>query len=208
MEITAKKATSATKLIIGIILFMASVYFIWLNRKFYSFTPEAFGKYIDVKWIIIGHIAGGAVALLAGPPLLWARVRNNYLKLHRAMGKAYLIAILIAGSCAIYLCATTAKVVGWPYVFSLYVLAALWMTAAVLSYYFVRKRKIKLHEEWTKRSYILTVAFIAQNFLMYNPVIVGLGTFAETSPTVIWVSWSVPLFLFNIYLSFKQTGKR
>lgn len=58
MEITAKKATSATKLIIGIILFMASVYFIWLNRKFYSFTPEAFGKYIDVKWIIIGHIAG------------------------------------------------------------------------------------------------------------------------------------------------------
>jgi hypothetical protein len=119
-------------------------------------------------------------------------------------GKVYIIAVLIAGGSALYLCATTALEVGWPYVFSLYVLATVWVIAAMLAFYFVRKRKIKVHEEWTKRSYILTIAFIAQNFLMYHPVIKGMGTFAETAPSIIWASWTIPLFMFEIYQSVKR----
>lgn len=201
------RITSTVKLVAGTLLFLASAYFIWLNRKFYTLTPEALGKYLDVKWLIIGHIAGGAVALLTGPPLLWAKFRNRYLHAHRALGKVYIMAILTGGSCALYLTSTTAWSEGWAYVLSLYVLAGLWVTAAGLAWYFVRIRKMRLHEDWTKRSYIVTVAFIAQNFLMYHPLVQGLGSFAETAPSVIWFSWSVPFVLFDIYRSFGKKSR-
>lgn len=199
--------TKIAKTTIGIAIFAVSLSFIYDTGKFYALTPEALGKYFDIKWVLISHIAGGAVALLIGPFLVWKRTRELNFRLHRYLGRTYAVSVLTAGASAIFLSVTTGMEVNWMYSFALVVLGTFWITATTLAWRFAATKKFALHEDWARRSYLLTIAFVAQALLMYHPFIIGLGTFGETSPTVIWASWSVPLYAFEIYLSFKKQKK-
>lgn len=195
--IAKAKLTAAVKRTIGTLILAMSIFFIVKNLKFYSLTPESLGKYLPFKWILIGHVAGGGLALLIGPFLVWKAVRERNFRLHRYMGRAYIYSVLVAGLCALYLAATTGMQVNWMYTFSLLVLASAWLAGTSLAWYFAVKKKFILHEEWAKRSYLLTIAFVAQAMLMYHPYIISLGTFGDTSPSVIWASWTILLFLFR-----------
>lgn len=206
--IAKAKLQAAAKRAIGGLILAMSVFFIIKTAKFYSLTPEALGKYFSIKWVLIGHIAGGAIALMIGPFLIWKAVRERNFRLHRYMGRAYLYAIVVSAPCALYLAATTGMQVNWMYTFSLLVLASAWLSGSLLAWYFAVKKKFVLHEEWAKRSYVLTIAFVAQAMLMYHPYIISLGAFGDTSPSIIWASWTIPLFLFDIYLTFKKKGRR
>jgi len=191
------------KLVHGLFILIIAIFFIYENRRFYLFTTEALGKYIDVKWVIISHIFCGSVALLSGPLLLWEYFRNHFLKIHRLLGKIYVIAILISGLGALYLTFTTGLQVNLTYSFALQIQIFAWLTSTGLAYWAVRKRKMIQHKEWMARSYIVTLAFLAQVMLFKIPFIFALG-FAEFFPTVVWFSWSVPLFLYQLDLSRQQ----
>jgi hypothetical protein len=47
------------------------------------------------------------------------------------------------------------------------------------------------------RSYIATVAFVAQSLSFELPFVARLGTLAETAGTIIWFSWTVPMLLYD-----------
>jgi len=194
----------AAKVLIGLAIFVQSMIFIYDTGKFYALTPEALGKYFDIRWVLIAHIAGGALALATGPFLIWRRIREKSFRVHRYLGRTYAVSVLTAGAAALYLSVTTGLQVNWMYSFSLVVLGTFWIIATLLAWRFVLKKKLALHEDWARRSYLLTIAFVAQATLMYHPFVIGLGSFADTSPTVIWASWSIPLFAFEIYLSSKN----
>lgn len=195
--------TKNLKLIHGAFILLISIFFIYENRRFYLLTPEALGKYIDVKWVIVSHIFFGSLALLSGPFLLWEYFRNRFLKTHRLLGKIYVIAILISGLGALYLTFTTGLEVNLPYSFALQVQILVWLISTGFAYWAVRKRKMIQHKEWMARSYIVTLAFLAQAMLFKMPFITALG-FTEFFPTVVWFSWSVPLFLYQFDLSRQQ----
>lgn len=186
------------QVITGSILLLLSLVFIVQSAHFFNFTPEGLGKYLSRKWIIMGHIAGGSIALLLGPFQLWKSFRVRYWKAHRVMGRLYVSAVVVGAVCALVLASTTAIEVGWPYALSLHVLASVWLVSAILTWRTAVQKKFKLHEEWANRSYISTVAFVAQAFTMQLPVMATLGTFAEVSPTIIWCSWTIPMFVYNM----------
>lgn len=194
---------SRLKILHGIFVIALSLYFIYENRHFYSFTPEALGKYINVSWVIIVHIFCGSLALLSGPPLLWEYFRNRFLKIHRILGKVYIISILVSAISALYLTFTTAKSVNLPYVFSLQILISVWISSTLFAFWSVKNRKMVQHKEWMVRSYIVTLAFIGQAFLFKLPFIQALGTFEEIFSSAVWFSWSVPMTAFQFYLSSK-----
>jgi Predicted membrane protein (DUF2306) len=54
------------------------------------------------------HIAGGMVAMIAGLFQFVGALRNSYPTVHRAMGYAYLVAVLVAGSAGLWLSPDTA----------------------------------------------------------------------------------------------------
>lgn len=188
----------------GIIVILLSLYFIYSNLHFYSLTPEALGKYVNYSVIIIAHIFCGSVALLSGPFLLWETFRNRFLKAHRLLGKFYVISVFVSAASALFLTYTTAKIINFPYVFSLQILIVVWVTCTGFAYWAVRNRKMVQHKEWMTRSYIATLAFIGQAFLFKLPFVQALGTFAEIFPSAVWFSWSIPMFAFQFYLATKQ----
>ena len=134
--------------LIGAAVLAASGYFILHSRHLFTLSPGTLGKYQPVKWLLWLHIALGAVTLLTGPFLLWDAFRVRYLRWHRALGLAYVVAVAISGLCAVGLSATTAYQVNRPYAFSLHVWVAVWLFATGFAFVAIKQRRIQLHKEW------------------------------------------------------------
>ncbi|WP_394829352.1 DUF2306 domain-containing protein [Pendulispora albinea] len=195
---TNSRPLNALRMIAGVAVMALSTVFVYRALRLFSFDPDKLGRYFSFKWIIMGHVLGGTVALFTGPFQLWKAFRVKYWRAHRIMGRIYLAAIGAGASCALILASTTARSVGWPYALSLHMLATVWLASALLAWRTAVTKRFKLHEEWATRSYIATLAFVVQSFSFEIPFVAGLGAFAEVSPTIMWFSWTVPMFAYAV----------
>lgn len=192
-----RKNLKAIRWVAGAAIVTTSLVFIYRALRFFSFDPEVLGKYFPFKWVIMGHVAGGMLALLTGPFQLSRAFRARYRKAHRVMGRVYVKAVVIGAVCALVLASTTARTLGWPYALSLHMLASVWLASALMAWRTAVQKRFKPHEEWATRSYIATVAFVAQSLSLEIPFVARLGTFAEVAATIIWFSWTVPMFAYD-----------
>ncbi len=200
----SKQLSPLFRITLGTLLLGMSFYFIIGTAHFYRLTPQDLGKYFDIKWVLLTHISFGMVALITGPFQLWKEFRSRYMQLHRNMGKAYVLSVLLSGVCAVYLSFTTAYAINWAYAFSAQVWVSVWLSATGYAYITARQRKFKLHKEWMVRSYIATFSFTLSATLLKLPIIQSLGSFADISPSFFWVSWSVPMYVYSLVLSYQR----
>lgn len=190
------------------LIVLLSAYFIVHAAKFFSLEPAVLGKYLPYTWAILGHIAGGALALTAGPFLFWRSFRQKYRRAHRIMGRVYAVSVLTGALGALVLVSTTSLVLGLSYVVSLHALGAAWTVTTVLAWRMAVAKQFTLHEEWATRSYIVTVAFVIQSVVYSLPVTQQyLGATGEVLATIIWVSWTGPMFLYDVILSFQKRSR-
>lgn len=189
-----------------VLLFLVSLMFILLASRYYSFQDEIIGRFLSVKWWLIGHITGGILALLIGPFQFMPKFRNKYSKLHKRLGKIYLISILVSGISSTVLAWTAALAIHWTWGFSLQILAVVWIISSYMAYVSIRKKRIQQHKEWMIRSFIITLSFVL--FRLFNDItmMAGLGTFIERAPTIIWASWSIPLFFAEVIFQSKKSN--
>lgn len=113
------------------------------------------------------------------------------------MGRVYVSAVGVGAAGALVLATATAPAVNWPYALSLHVLASVWLASALLAWRTAVRKRFEQHEEWANRSYIATVAFVAQSLSFDVPFVARLGSFAEVSTTIIWLSWTLPMFAYD-----------
>lgn len=180
------------------VILAASAIFIVRAYHLFTFRPEVLGKYVPVRWFLFAHVAGGMVALVTGPFQIWKASRTRHRRLHRIAGRIYVVGVVVAALAALVLASTAAPSVGWAYAISLHVLATVWLGSTLLAWRTAVKRKMAKHEAWATRSYIATVAFVAQALSFELPFFGRLGTFAEVAGTVIWLSWTVPMFAYDV----------
>ncbi|MES2779750.1 MAG: DUF2306 domain-containing protein [Bacteroidota bacterium] len=192
-----------------IFIWLLVIYITWTFMHgadhFLELTPEAMGKYYNYKWILIAHITAGGGALILGIVQFWKKLRIYSWILHRIIGFLYLLAVLISSFCAVVLAFTTSYNVNLPYAFSLQIWVSVWISATALAYFFAIKKKFKLHQEWMIRSYILTMAFVISGLMLKTPYIQNLGRFEDISPSLFWLGWSVPLYIYEIVRSINQS---
>jgi hypothetical protein len=190
-----------------VLIWLTVVFLTWLfmhgANHFLTLTPQALGKYFKVKWVIIAHITAGGGSLILGLLQFWPTLRNYSWKAHRIIGTLYLLAVLVSSLCAVILAFTTAKEVNWAYAFSLQVWVSVWISATCIAYYAAIKKKFVLHRQWMVRSYLVTLAFIISGLALKLPLIKSLGSFADISPSLFWLGWAVPLYIYQVVLSIK-----
>ena len=192
----------------GIVLFL----FVFAGRfivkdalPYFGFEKETFGRFWDFKWPLIGHISGGLIALVIGPFQFSNRFRNKYMPAHRWLGRIYLSAILVGTISSTYLSWTSALRVNFSWALALQILGLVWIASAVMAFLCVIKKRILQHKEWMIRSYVITFAFVLFRFLNELPIAKTLmPQFAERGPTIGWLSWTIPLFITEIILSWKK----
>ncbi len=65
--------------------------------------PQQAALYLDIRPWVVFHVAGGIVAILAGPWQFWISFRTRHLKWHRRIGKTYIAGALIGAAGGLYL---------------------------------------------------------------------------------------------------------
>ncbi|MES2616762.1 MAG: DUF2306 domain-containing protein [Bacteroidota bacterium] len=192
-----------TPVLIWILVVFITWTFMHGADHFLKLTPEALGKYFNYKWILIAHITAGGGSLILGIVQFWKKLRTYNWKLHRIIGFLYLLAVLVSSFCAVVLAFTTSYKVNLPYAFSLQIWVSVWISATLLAYFFAIKKKFKLHEEWMIRSYLVTMAFVISGLILKTSFIQNLGSFEDISPSLFWLGWAVPLYIYEIIRSVK-----
>lgn len=192
----------------GIVLFLflfAGRFIVKDALPYFGFDKETFGSYWDYKWPLIGHISGGLLALIIGPFQFSKSFRNKFMTAHRWLGRIYLTVILIGTISSTYLAWTSAYRVNFSWAFGLQSLAFAWITTAIMAYVSVMRGRILQHKEWMIRSYVVTFAFVTFRWLNeLNAVKTLMPEFAERGPSIIWLSWTIPLLITEIVLSWKR----
>lgn len=132
-----------SKTIALVMIGLIALYFV-IDRVFpyTNFNIEQYRDYWPEKWWLVGHLLGGMTAILIGPFQFSKQFRNRYLKVHRTMGKIYLIAILIGSICAFYMSFTVAPNFNKAWSVALFFLALPWLLTTLMAYRMIRIKRI------------------------------------------------------------------
>jgi uncharacterized membrane protein len=105
------------------------------------------------------HLVLGSVALLSGPIQFSSRIRSQYPKFHRILGRCYVGSVLIAAPMGILI-----TIIGPKdpfYTIGIATHAGVWFITTLMAFFTARNRQIPEHKQWMVRSYVLTFSFIA-----------------------------------------------
>lgn len=142
--------------------------------------------FAESKWSAYAHLIGGAIALAIGPFQFAGRIRNKHLGLHRALGRIYVLAILVGGIGSLSLAASASG--GLPAKFGFGLMGVVWLISTAMAFFRVRQRRIAEHQVWMIRSYAITLAAVTLRF--YLPLSIAAGySFSDVYPVIAWLCW-------------------
>jgi uncharacterized membrane protein len=149
-------------------------------------------------WIYL-HIGGGVTALALGSFQFSRWLRRRYLKLHRWMGRIYLVAVGVGGVAAFRMALESFGGLATHYGFGM--LALLWLFTTFMAYRRILQRKIQSHREWMIRSFALT--FAAVTLRIWLPLFAGVlkMDFLQSYQTIAWLCWVPNIMIAEILLS-------
>jgi len=178
----------------------------YVFRYYLNYNEAAFAlgspKYWGLRWWLLFHISGGTLALLCGPWQFWTGFRARYLNLHRAMGKVFLLGVLMGSIGAFRMSVDSAF--GWAFGVALFVLATAWLTAGTMAYYAIRNRRIEVHKVWMFRAYIITFGFVMFRILSDYSPLSHVRPVGERIVTIAWVCWTVPLLIAEVAMQLRK----
>ena len=133
------------------------------------------------------HIFLGGLALLTGFSQFYKNLRTKRLNLHRALGKVYVIAVLLSGAAGLGIAYFASG--GWIPAFGFAALAVLWLYTTANAYTSIRKGLVLAHQRWMIRSYAL--CFAAVTLRIYLPLfIAGFDMeFYDAYRIIAWLCW-------------------
>ena len=154
-----------------------------------------------VPWLVL-HILTASSALFTGPFLLWSGSRRAPLAIHRKIGLVYLIGGSLGTSAGMVL-SIAARHRAPAFYVGTFFLGVVWLAAASMAYRAIRNRRVEAHQEWMIRSYVLTWSFVACRIADLS-IVQSLGPGGDT--TILWATWSVPLFLTEVALQWRRSS--
>ena len=115
------------------------------------------------RHLLIPHTLSGVLALLIGPIQFSSRFRQRHLKLHRVLGRIYVLCVFVGSFTGIALAA------GRPGLPGTSMQAAAWMVCTTAAFVTARNRQIAVHRQWMARSYAVTFTFVSSRVLNLWP---------------------------------------
>lgn len=204
-NVATKPGRQPASWVLGLLfLAAASSLYIWMQfapRYFYS--TGILDKHRLHVPLLFAHIVTASFGLFTGPFLLWSGFRRSPLPVHRTIGLVYLIGGGLGTSAGILL-STMVTHRAPAFYLGTFVLGVVWLTAAAMAYRAIRSRRIDAHREWMIRSYVLTWSFVGCRIPDLQ-LVQSLGPGGDT--TILWATWSVPLFLTEVVLQWRRTHR-
>jgi uncharacterized membrane protein len=188
------------------------IYFIYqralpyFNPEYPHYTP-AFSRFTP---LLILHITGGMIALLIGP-FQFSDLRMDRPRLHRTLGKIYLLSVLISALFSAYLSIADLILDRKWFTFGtgLLGLALAWLITSGMAFFAIKNRNISQHKEWMIRSYVVTFGFVT--FRIISTSLESIQRFSfkdEIGNVASWACWSIPLLVTEWILQAKKIKQK
>lgn len=187
-----------------IVIGLASLYVMYHNERFLIDSEHpAWQRYEAFKWWLLPHGIFGAIVLLFAPFQFSERIRQRYAKVHRVMGRFYVLGALALAPMGAYIQYYQERM-GAPRSFTILgvVDAAMLMGATLLMLLFAVRRKIAVHRQWATRSYAIALVFIAGRFVMGITGWEQLGI--EVVQAIIWSCLALSMVFADISIHWRE----
>ena len=165
---------------------LVSLGYLTLDPDNFPFTQQK-AVYTAHKTMLITHIIASMIAILIGPfQYLPGIRRGRFLKVHRWLGRTYLLSVLFGGVSGLYMAQFAHGGIITELGFG--ALAVLWLYSGYRAYRHIRNKDIESHRQWMIRNYALTFAGVMLRVWM--PLSVGMGAdFTSAYIIVAWACW-------------------
>ncbi|WP_417688885.1 DUF2306 domain-containing protein [Roseibium sp.] len=147
--------------------------------------------------LLYGHIAIAPLTLALLPVQFSARLRNARPRLHRWLGRVYVLLILGSGLASFDLAAktTAGPLAGAGFA----LLAIFWLGTTLMGLLEGYRRNIPAHRRWMIRSAALTFAAVTLRLYLGSSMAAGLS-FSTAYPAIAWLCWVPNLIIAEFYL--------
>jgi len=150
------------------------------------------------------HIIFGMVSFFIGPLQFIPYIRRHHVKLHRLLGKSYLLCVFIAGTTGFAISFNTP--LQWAAAGTA-TQSILWLLFTGLAFRNILKKNISAHQRWMLRSYALVLAapFLRLSISAFENLthIDYMEHFELIYPALVWTSF-LPLGITEVCLRFKS----
>lgn len=196
-QTTKSKPSFLSRLGWVVMTFLAVMVFLVASR-YLTLDPDVFFSeqklvYMAHITMIVLHVAGAMLAIIIGPfQFLEGMRKERLLKVHRWLGRTYLIAVLVGGLAGLYM--ATFSYGGMVSHMGFASLGILWLFSGFMAYRHIRNKNFELHREWMIRNYALTFAGVMLRLWMPTFVMTGVDFMAGYILTA-WLCWVPNLIL-------------
>ncbi|MFS4481410.1 DUF2306 domain-containing protein [Hyunsoonleella sp. 2307UL5-6] len=173
------------------------IYFL-IDRTFGLLSSKSDELLNDMFWNIgfYSHVLLGGLALLVGWIQFSKKLRLKNIKLHRIIGKIYVISVLISGLGSIYIAFFATG--GLISVVGFLCLGLIWIYTTLLAYTSIRKGNLNQHQKFMILSY--AACFAAVTLRIWLPMLtILLQDFISAYRIVAWLCW-VPNILVGTFI--------
>lgn len=199
----------------GVVLVILKVVLaiVWTSRAYFppSFQSEFllgreetfFGSY---QWAFYPHVICGPSTLLLGLLLLNNRFRSRFPVWHRLLGRIQVVLVLggvVVGGFWISFYSRT----GPSGIASFVVLAILTGTCVVNGWRAAVQQRFGDHQRWMERTFVLLCSAVVLRLIAGAATLVEFGP-DWFDPLASWVSWSVPLAIYELWTRSKPNWVR
>jgi len=175
-----------------LIVFGLMTVFVLVTRDRTLLDSQSFlrQRYAPIPWLMMAHGIPGALALIIGIFQFSSRLRQRYLKVHRAMGRIYVGSVAIAAPAAVVVAFTLPT----PTLSMASIIQATgWILTTATALYCVRTGRFQQHREWMMRSYPFAAVFVVVRTIIVIPAIARMGELGLA--TVVWSVIATACFL-------------
>jgi hypothetical protein len=143
------------------------------------------------------HMLVAPVALFIGPFQFMPKLRGRYPQVHRASGRVYVAAVVIAGAAGL---ATAFEASGGPVAgFGFGLLAVLWIGVTLGAWRAAVLRHFALHRLLMRFSYAMTFAAVTLRLQIPIGLALGYESYAAMSPWLAYTAWIPNVIAVAIY---------
>ena len=181
-----------------------AIYFV-IDRKFGLLASKSELLLADVLWntMFYTHIILGGIALLIGWIQFNKKFRTKNLKLHKNIGKVYVLCCLISGVAGFYIALHATGGIGPKLGFLC--MAIFWVFSTLFAFTAIKKGNVIKHQKLMIYSY--AACFSAVTLRIWLPILtINLGGFLPAYRIVAWLSWvpNIIIAYFIIKYQFKN----
>jgi hypothetical protein len=183
---------------------LASIYVLYHNERFLvDSSHPVWQHYESFKWWLLPHALFGAIVLLFAPLQFSDRLRQQFTRAHRVMGRLYVLGVFVLAPLGAYIQYYQERT-GAPRSFTVLAIvdALMLMVATTFAGLFAYKRKIALHRQWATRSYAIALVFIAARFVLGVTGWEALGV--EIAQAIIWSCLALSVVLADVSIHWKE----